>query len=71
MNNRWQRRLGKKGKDGGGPQKNQGNGPKEVFEVEESIWEGKVRKDADQENLGLCYRPQGDVQTMERKDHLK
>ena len=43
------------------PQKNQENGPKEVFEVEKSVWEGRVRKDADQENLGSCYRSQRDV----------
>jgi len=36
--------LGERGRDRGGPQKNRGNGPKEVFEVEENIWEGRVGK---------------------------
>ena len=61
MGNRWQKRLGKRGRDRREPQKNQENGPKEVFEVEKSIWEGRVRKDADQENFGSCYRSQRDV----------
>jgi len=47
---------------------NQGNNPKEVFEEEESIQEGRVGKDADQENLGSCYRSQKEVQTAERKN---
>jgi len=38
--------LGKRGKDRGEPQKNWRNGPKEVFEVEESIWKGRIGKDA-------------------------
>jgi len=60
--------LEKGRRDGGGPQENRENGPKKVFEVKEGVWEGRVREDADQENLGLCYRSQGDVQTIERKD---
>jgi len=60
--------LGKRGGDGGEPQENQGNSSKKVFEVEESVWEDKVGKSTDQENLGSCYRSQRDVQTVERKD---
>ena len=41
---------------------------KKVFEVKENIWKGRVRKDANQKNLGLCYRSQRNVQTTERKD---
>jgi len=52
----------------GGPQKNRENGPKKVFEVKKSVWKGRVRKDADQENMRSCYRSQRDVQTAERKD---
>ena len=36
--------------------------------MEEDIWEDRIRKDANQEDLGLCYRSQGDIQTIKRKD---
>jgi len=39
--------LGKRGRNQGEPQKNQGDGPKEIFEVEKGIREGGVRKDVD------------------------
>jgi len=42
--------------------------PKEILRVEESIWKGRVRENANEKSLGLCYRSQGDVQTMEGKD---
>jgi len=38
--------LGKKERDRGESQENQENSPKKVFEVEESVWEGEVGKDA-------------------------
>jgi len=36
--------------------------------VEKGIWKGKVREDANQENLESRYRSQGDFQTMKGKD---
>jgi len=36
--------------------------------VEESIWKDRVRENANEKSLGLCYRSQGDVQTTERKN---
>jgi len=61
IGNRQYRRLGKRGRNGRGPQENRGVGPKEIFKVKKSIWESRVRKDANQENLGSCYRSQRDV----------
>jgi len=34
---------------------------KEIPKVEESVWEGRVRENADEKSLGSCYRSQGDV----------
>jgi len=61
MGDRRQRRLGKRGRDRRGPQENRGDGPKEVFEVEKSVWESGVRENAKEKDLGSCYRSQGDV----------
>ena len=61
-------RLGKRGRDRRGPQENQGDGPKEIFEVEKGVWKGRIREDAEEESLGSCYRSQGDVQTAKEKD---
>jgi len=36
--------------------------------VEKDVWKGGVREDANQKNLGSCYRSQEDVQTMKEKD---
>jgi len=36
--------------------------------VKESVWEDKVGENANEKSLGLCYRSQGNVQTMKRKD---
>jgi len=36
--------------------------------VEESVWKSRVREDANKEDLGSCYRSQGDVQTKKEKD---
>ena len=44
------------------------NGATEIFKVEKGVWKDRIRKDANKENLGSCYRPQRDVQTMKRKD---
>ena len=68
LDDRQQRRLGKRGKDRRGPQENQGDGPKEILEVEKGIQEGRVRENANKKDLGLRYRSQEDVQTMEGKD---
>jgi len=38
--------------------------------MEKGVWEDRVGEDADQENLGSCYRSQGDIQTIEKKDLL-
>ena len=35
--------------------------PKKVFKVEEGILEGRIRKNANQKDLGSCYRSQGDI----------
>jgi len=61
LGDKRQGRLGKRGRNEGRPQENRRDGPKEVLEVEESIWEGRVRKDADKKSLGSCHRSQGDV----------
>jgi len=37
------------------------NSSKNGFEVEKGVWEGRVREDANQENLGSCYRSQRDI----------
>jgi len=36
--------------------------------VEKGIWEDRIRKDANQEDLGSCYRSQEDIQTMKRRN---
>jgi len=36
--------------------------------VKESIWESRVRENANKKGLGLCYRSQGDVQIVKEKD---
>jgi len=36
--------------------------------VEKGIWEDRIRKDANQEDLGSYYRSQGDIQTMKRRN---
>jgi len=61
VGNRRQRRLGKRGRDRRGPQENRGDGPKEVFEVEKSVWESGVKENAKEKDLGSCYRSQEDV----------
>ena len=61
MGNRWQGRLGEGKRDWRGPQEDWGDGSKEIFEVEESIWESKVRENTDKESLGSCYRSQEDI----------
>jgi len=61
LGNRQQRRLGKRGRNGRGPQENRRDGPKEVFKVKEGVWEGGVRKNADKKNLGSYNKSQGDV----------
>jgi len=61
LGDRRQRRLEKRGRDRRGPQENQGDGPKEILEVEKSVWEGRVRKNADKKSLGSCHRSQGDI----------
>jgi len=61
VGDRRQGRLEKRGRNRGGPQENQGDGPKEVLEVEKGVWEGGVKKDANEKDLGSCYRSQGDV----------
>ena len=46
LGDRRQRRLEKRRRDRRGPQENQGDGPKEVFKVEKSVWESGVGEDA-------------------------
>ena len=36
--------------------------------MKEGIWEGRIKKDANQEDLGSHYRSQENIQTMKRKD---
>jgi len=36
--------------------------------VKKGIWEGRIRKNTNQKNLGLYYRSQGNVQTMKGKN---
>jgi len=38
------------------------------LKVEKSVWEGGIRKDANEKDLGSRYRSQGDVQTAKRKN---
>jgi len=68
VGNRRQRRLGKRERDRRGPQENQGDGPKEIFEVKKGVWKGRTGEDAEEESLGSYYRSQGDIQTMKGKD---
>jgi len=53
--------LGKRGRDRRGPQENRGDSPKEVFEIEKSVWEDGVEKNAEEKNLGSCNRSQEDI----------
>jgi len=53
--------LGKRGRDRREPQENRGDGPKEVFEIEKSVWEDGVEKNAEEKNLGSCNRSQEDI----------
>ena len=61
LGNRRQRRLGKRERDRRGPQENRGDSPKEVFEVEKSVWKGRIGENADEKSLGSYHRSQGDV----------
>jgi len=29
--------------------------------MKKDVWEGRVEEDANEENLGSCHRPQGDI----------
>ena len=35
--------------------------PRKFSKIEKSVWKGKIRKNANKENLELCYRSQGDI----------
>ena len=43
---------------------------KKVLEVEESVWESRVREDAGTKALGLCNRTQGGACAKKRKGIL-
>ena len=62
-----QGKEGREMEDKGNRANSGGTSTKEVLEVEEGVWEGRVRENASKEVLGPCNRTQKRVYTKERK----
>ena len=70
MVNTEQGKKERKEKNKGGGTNSVKAGTKEVLEVEEGIWEGRIRENASAKALGSCHRAQGRICTKKREGVL-